>query len=116
MRQSTTKHSQNLDCAPCRLPTFQIQPRFATPLKQRSRGLCRAHSQIKGGFVPLQATTKTTATSTLRTARHLIQGCFYMLSLVFVQAYLCLPAVGQSLSKGIGDLRVMTYNANEGSD
>lgn len=66
--------------------------------------------------MPLQAMTKTTATSTLRTARHVIQGCFYMLTLLFVQAYLCLPALGQSLSNGIGDLRVMTYNANEGTD
>jgi endonuclease/exonuclease/phosphatase family protein len=28
----------------------------------------------------------------------------------------CLPASAQSLSKGKGDLRVMTYNVNEGSD
>lgn len=66
--------------------------------------------------MPLQLTTKATLTSNLSTARNVIQGCFYMLSLLFVQAYFCAPALAQSLSKGNGDLRVMTYNANEGTD
>jgi len=37
-------------------------------------------------------------------------------SLVLVQAYFCPLSLGQSLSNGDGDLRVMTYNANEGTD
>jgi hypothetical protein len=45
------------------------------------------------------------------------KGWLYMLSsLVLVQAYLCPVSFGQSLSNGDGDLRVMTYNANEGTD
>jgi hypothetical protein len=66
--------------------------------------------------VPLQPTTKATLTSASRMGRQLTQGCFYALSLLFFQAYLCAPALAQSLSKGVGDLRVMTYNANEGTD
>src|SRR5436305_8253737 len=70
----------------------------------------------KGDSVPLQPTTKATLTSASRMGRQLTQGCFYALSLLFFQAYLCAPALAQSLSEGVGDLRVMTYNANEGTD
>src|SRR5947209_3139898 len=70
----------------------------------------------KGDSVPLQPTTKATLTSASRMGRQLTQGCFYALSLLFFEAYLCAPALAQSLSKGVGDLRVMTYNANEGTD
>ena len=66
--------------------------------------------------MPLQPTTKATLTSASRMGRQLTQGCFYALSLLFFEAYLCAPALAQSLSKGVGDLRVMTYNANEGTD
>ena len=49
--------------------------------------------------------------------RNATQGWLYILSsLVLVQAYLCPVSLGQSLSNGDGDLRVMTYNANEGTD
>jgi len=49
--------------------------------------------------------------------RNTTKGWLYMLSsLVLVQAYLCPLSLGQSLSNGDGDLRVMTYNANEGTD
>ena len=64
----------------------------------------------------LQPMTKATLTSASKMGRQLTQSCFYMLSLFFFQAYLCAPALAQSLSQGTGDLRVMTYNANEGTD
>ena len=50
----------------------------------------------------------------MRTAR--TSWVYIVSSLVLVQAYLCPLALGQSLSNGDGDLRVMTYNANEGTD
>jgi hypothetical protein len=43
-------------------------------------------------------------------------GVLMLSSLVLVQGCLCASSLGQSLSKGDGDLRVMTYNANEGTD
>jgi len=66
--------------------------------------------------VSLQPMTKATLTSASKMGRQLTQTCFYMLSLLFFQAYLCAPALAQPLSQGTGDLRVMTYNANEGTD
>ena len=54
---------------------------------------------------------------TNRGMRNATKGWLYILSsLVLIQAYFCPPSLGQSLSKGDGDLRVMTYNANEGTD
>lgn len=41
---------------------------------------------------------------------------FLLSNLLFVVAWVCTSAHGQSLSNGAGDLRVMTYNANEGTD
>jgi endonuclease/exonuclease/phosphatase family metal-dependent hydrolase len=46
-----------------------------------------------------------------------MKNSLYLLaSLLFVMAGMKTPAAGQSLSNGAGDLRVMTYNANEGTD
>jgi len=41
---------------------------------------------------------------------------YLIASLLFVLAGMNTSAAGQSLSNGTGDLRVMTYNANEGTD
>ena len=63
----------------------------------------------------LQPASKATFASASVTGRRVGQSCFYILSLLLAQAYLS-PALGESLSTGDGDLRVMTYNANEGTD
>ena len=66
--------------------------------------------------MPLHFTSRTAVASALGRARHVIQSCFYIVTLLFIQAYFCTQAFSQSLSNGTGDLRVMTYNANEGTD
>ena len=42
--------------------------------------------------------------------------CSYLLLVLSLLSLLTVQAVAQSLSKGKGDLRVMTYNVNEGTD
>ncbi len=43
-------------------------------------------------------------------------GLLLCWSVLFCIAYECRPAAAQPLSKGLGDLRVMTYNVYEGTD
>ena len=46
-----------------------------------------------------------------------MKNSLYLLAtLLFVMAGMKTQAAGQSLSNGAGDLRVMTYNVNEGTD
>ncbi len=43
-------------------------------------------------------------------------GVLLWWSVLFCMVYACRPAAAQPLSDGIGDLRVMTYNVDEGTD
>ena len=63
-----------------------------------------------------QPASKATLASASVTGKRVLQSCCYMLTVLLAQAYLSVPALGESLSTGDGGIRVMTYNANEGSD